>query len=1002
MTSTDEGRGKIRVGIALVLALAACTDGPASGDDGESDEMAAVGAAPSIETAAETRLVTTGEVAWAKFGSPLAVSGDLLVVGAPGESLIPPSIYAGAAYVFERNPVTDQWVDEKRLVPHDTVDFFSFGRSLAVDGGTVAISVPTGLRDGIAQDGAVYLFERDQGGTDHWGATARISDEVVDTGGDFGISLALDGDLLAASATTAAGEQMVMVFERDRGGADAWGKVATILEADVVDSGPGDELFGSTVVLDGDTLLIGAAPPYSFSADNEGSAYLFGRDPIDPDQWVFVTRLAATETGGANDGFGAPLALEGDTAVVGAPSAEAQDGDQRAGAAYVFRRDPSSGQWSQVDRVTTSEAARFDDFGSALALAGDTLLVGARTKHVGFNPDQGAAFVFRRETSSSDIWMEHDKLTASDGAANDSFADAVALHEETAIVGVPRREGGVAGVHDFGGVYLYDITEPPPPACQPASQPTDTLVDGGSVASPSGFTLSAPAGTLPAALPVWITEVPIPTDPPITSGTPIGTYYEVGAVCTVASNPGTSFVLELPVPAGADTTRLAVDVLMPASHVDDGPRTGLVWDEMTGAYDAGRNVYAVTVVGLATEGMTFGLVEQEILAPLALSAAAGLGDDGAGVDTCGGVAEFQVTCIALADCPAADLARELADAYQTYMAQNFPEPSLERNGCVFTRVRVYAVNLHHACARDDGTPGPTGGRYSHSLQGIRVCIDPAAPFSPTELRRIARHELFHAVQHGFASYHPAIPPGGPTTPPPEPDPWIHEGMAEAAVNSSTSMHRVNEQPRQLRSVGTSLTSPNEAASYDAQDFWVHLFSTTVDGTRRAYPLGNLADLLAYGGRTANIAEAMLHPPESRYHELGNEYWAWAKDQFVEKDVTFDGVLNNPCVPERDLIGKPQRLVHPQASAIDGHFEWPLQTRWVAIKFRNAVNRVTIQADGDSLAYKVYAASDAPGCRDMDDDERFFGNLPAGSELFVLLGNKSHRTVATYKVSVFVE
>jgi hypothetical protein len=64
--------------------------------------------------------------------------------------------------------------------------------------------------------------------------------------------------------------------------------------------------------------------------------------------------------------------------------------------------------------------------------------------------------------------------------------------------------------------------------------------------------------------------------------------------------------------------------------------------------------------------------------------------------------------------------------------------------------------------------------------------------------------------------------------------------------------------------------------------------------------------------------------------------------------------------------------------------------------------VTIQADGDSLAYKVYAASDAPGCRDMDDDERFFGNLPAGSELFVLLGNKSHRTVATYKVSVFVE
>jgi hypothetical protein len=67
-----------------------------------------------------------------------------------------------------------------------------------------------------------------------------------------------------------------------------------------------------------------------------------------------------------------------------------------------------------------------------------------------------------------------------------------------------------------------------------------------------------------------------------------------------------------------------------------------------------------------------------------------------------------------------------------------------------------------------------------------------------------------------------------------------------------------------------------------------------------------------------------------------------------------------------------------------------------------VNRATIQADGDSLAYKVYSAADAPNCRDVPDDSRFFGNLAAGTELFVLLGNKSHRTVATYRVSVFVE
>ena len=91
-------------------------------------------------------LRTTGEIAWAQFGSPLAVSGDLLVVGAPGDLLISPSIYAGAAYVFERNPSTNEWVEKKRIVPHDTTTFFSFGRALAVDGDTEpAVSMPTGL-----------------------------------------------------------------------------------------------------------------------------------------------------------------------------------------------------------------------------------------------------------------------------------------------------------------------------------------------------------------------------------------------------------------------------------------------------------------------------------------------------------------------------------------------------------------------------------------------------------------------------------------------------------------------------------------------------------------------------------------------------------------------------------------------------------------------------------------------------------------------------------------
>lgn len=997
----------------LALALAACDSSSIGDRDGVEDIAAVADAVEPVDAlVAENRLVTTGAVAWATFGSPLAVSGDVLVSGAPGEDLIIPEVYSGAAYVFLRDPATDQWIEHERLVPDDTTEFFDFGNALAVDGDTVAASIPTGLRNGLSQKGAVYVFGRDQGGPDQWGAVIKISDAVVDTGGDFGTSLAVAGDLLVVGAETAAGEGMVMIFERDRGGPGAWGAVATILESDVGDSGAGDELFGRAVAVDGDNLLIGAPPTVTFSSDNDGSAYLFSRDPVDRDRWAYVTRLAPADAGAENDGFGGPIALEGDTAVVGASSAEGKEGETRAGAVYVFRRDASAvDQWHQVDKITATDAVRFDDFGSAIAFEGDTLLIGAREKPVGFNPAQGAAYVFRRDAASSDIWREIEKLTASDGASNDSFGEAVALHDETGVVGAPRREGdgAPAGVHDFGAVYLYDISEPPPLTCQPATQPTDTLDDGETITTPSGFALSAPAGTLSAPVPVWIEEVAPPTDPPLSSDTPLGAYYDVGALCTVSSLPGASFELELPVPEGVDTARLAVSVLMPASFVLDGPRSGLSWDQVIGVYDAARNVYVVTVVGLATEGMTFVLVEQDIVdpvAPLAGRPARPGRDAAAGAavtEDCDGPPVFAVQCkLSASLCPAADVAREITDAYDTYKAQGFPEPLLKREGCEFTRISVYPIT-HDACDRDPAsdTEVRSGGRYVWAMESFRICVDPGAPFAPDQLRRIIRHELFHAVEHGFPSFHPPIPPGQPVPPGPEPDKWIVEGMAEAAIDSSFVMQRVVDPARHLREVDASMISPLGFQPYEAQDFWVHLFSSTVDGVRRAYPLAQLADFLAVGGRTENVAEVMRHPPGSRYRELGAEYWAWAKNQVVEKtDVTFGGELANPCVLETSLIDKPLKLAHPAATEVEGHFETPLQTRWVAIKFRRRADGVVIQAEGDSLAYKVYLIGDTQACTDVADGSRFFGSLPAGSEVFVLVANKSYRTVASFKVSVF--
>jgi hypothetical protein len=132
------------------------------------------------------------------------------------------------------------------------------------------------------------------------------------------------------------------------------------------------------------------------------------------------------------DNFGTAVALDGDTALVGAPSHTVGSHTEQ-GAAYVFTLSGTTWTWRAT--LTASDGAAIDDFGAAVALSGDTALVGAPFHKVGSNTYQGAAYVFTRSGTS---WSQQGgDLTASDGAAGDQFGDSVALSGDTALVGVP-------------------------------------------------------------------------------------------------------------------------------------------------------------------------------------------------------------------------------------------------------------------------------------------------------------------------------------------------------------------------------------------------------------------------------------------------------------------------------------------------------------------------------------------------------------------------------------
>ena len=138
-------------------------------------------------------------------------------------------------------------------------------------------------------------------------------------------------------------------------------------------------------------------------------------------------KLAASDPD-ADDGFGGAAAIHGDTVLVGSPGDD--DAGGQSGAAYVFVRSGTS--WSQQAKLTASDAAADDRFGISVSVNGDTAVIGAYGDDDA-GSQSGSAYVFARDAGRTG--RQQAKLTASDAAAGDYFGTSVSVNGDTAVVG---------------------------------------------------------------------------------------------------------------------------------------------------------------------------------------------------------------------------------------------------------------------------------------------------------------------------------------------------------------------------------------------------------------------------------------------------------------------------------------------------------------------------------------------------------------------------------------
>jgi hypothetical protein len=192
-------------------------------------------------------------------------------------------------------------------------------------------------------------------------------------------------------------------------------------------------LFGRDVALDGDTALIGACEDYYYGID-AGSVFVFIRNGT---TWTQQAKLHASDEQGY-DTFGSSVSLSGDSALIGADSS---NGDS-IGSAYVFTRTGTI--WIEEAKLLPSGGSSENLFGNSVDIDGDTALVAA----VGDNNYTGSAYVFTRTGTT---WTQQQILSVTDGAPLDVFGVSVALSRNTALIG----KSGYLYMPINGSAYVF-------------------------------------------------------------------------------------------------------------------------------------------------------------------------------------------------------------------------------------------------------------------------------------------------------------------------------------------------------------------------------------------------------------------------------------------------------------------------------------------------------------------------------------------------------------------
>ena len=392
-----------------------------------------------------------------QFGSALDIDGNFAIIGlfANGDT--------EEAYVFV-NDGSGNWVQSQKLESPEPNQYDHFGATVAISGDYIFVGAwgehyDSSNSNYMQSAGAVYIFKKLPSGLFTFEQKIVASDrEALNA---FGYAIALSNDYAVISPARhdydASGNNFIddagaaYIFERDSNG--IWNEAQKIVASDRAVQ----DFFGQiSLAVDGNYIAVGA---YAEDDDENGtntipsagSAYIFERDNIG--MWNEVQKIAASDRA-QGEFFGWSISLDGNHLLVGS-----NQNNNFTGAAYVFEKDGND-IWNEVQKLTASNGVDGDRFGQDIDIDGNRIIIGAHFKDIGSPGNDGAAYIFEKE---SGVWNERAFIYDAFNSTGEIFGYSVAISGAYAFAGAYQDgedENEENNLTSAGAAFIFDANEP--------------------------------------------------------------------------------------------------------------------------------------------------------------------------------------------------------------------------------------------------------------------------------------------------------------------------------------------------------------------------------------------------------------------------------------------------------------------------------------------------------------------------------------------------------------